>query len=59
MQMAFIFVTGVFTTSWVGSWLHSIGEWIIARLPGVKHIYSTAKQISAAVSPQEDSKAFK
>jgi len=58
-SMAFIFTTGVFTTSYVGSWLHSLGEWIIVRLPIVKHVYSTAKQISVALSPSDDSKAFR
>lgn len=47
--MVFIFLTGVFTTSWIGSWLHAMSESAFSRVPVVKHIYSTAKQIAAAV----------
>jgi uncharacterized membrane protein len=28
------------------SWTLSLGEWIIKRLPLVKHIYSASKQVS-------------
>lgn len=41
----FIFMTGVFVSSWIGGILLSIGEWIIKKLPLVKHIYSAAKQV--------------
>lgn len=38
----------------------SFGEWIIKRLPLVKHIYSASKQVSAALNPEgsEGTKAF-
>ncbi|DBA93546.1 hypothetical protein WJX82_008734 [Trebouxia sp. C0006] len=53
-SMAFIFCTGVFVSSWLGSLLLQVGEWIIKKLPLVKHIYSAAKQVSAAVNPANE-----
>lgn len=41
----FIFMTGVFVSSWIGGVLLSVGEWLIKKLPLVKHIYSAAKQV--------------
>jgi hypothetical protein len=38
--------TGVFTSSWIGAAFLGLGEWIIRKLPIVKHIYSAAKQVS-------------
>ncbi|KAJ9560823.1 hypothetical protein OSB04_005983 [Centaurea solstitialis] len=34
-------------------------EWFIKRMPFVKHIYSASKQISAAISPDQNTTAFK
>ena len=34
-------------SSWLGGLLLQVGEWIIKKLPIVKHIYSAAKQVSA------------
>ena len=34
-------------SSWLGGLLLQVGEWIIKKLPLVKHIYSAAKQVSA------------
>ena len=45
---------GVFVSSWLGSLLLQVGEWIIKKLPLVKHIYSAAKQVSAAVNPANE-----
>ena len=53
--MLFIFATGVFTSSWVGTAFLGLGEYIIRKVPLVKHIYSAAKQVSAAVSPDHES----
>jgi uncharacterized membrane protein len=53
-SMLFIFATGVFASSWVGGALVNLGEWIIRRLPLVKHIYNAAKQVSSAVSPDHE-----
>ena len=50
-SMLFIFGTGVFTSSWIGGIFLGLGEYIIRKVPLVKHIYSAAKQVSAAVSP--------
>jgi len=44
----------VFVSSWLGSLLLQVGEWIIKKLPLVKHIYSAAKQVSAAVNPANE-----
>lgn len=58
-SMSFIFFVGVFFSSWMGSALLGIGEWIIKRLPLIKHIYSASKQVSAAINPEnEAAKAF-
>eukprot|EP00891_Asterochloris_glomerata_P001322 jgi/Astpho2/1322/e_gw1.00024.31.1_t len=53
-SMAFIFMTGVFVSSYLGGLLLSLGEWIIKKLPLVKHVYSAAKQVSAAVNPSNE-----
>lgn len=44
-------IIGVFASSWIGSAFVGLGEYIIRKLPLIKHIYSAAKQVSAAVSP--------
>lgn len=41
----FIIMTGVFVSSWMGGAALSVGEWIIKKLPLIKHIYSAAKQV--------------
>ena len=48
---------GVFVSSWLGGLLLQVGEWLIKKLPLVKHIYSAAKQVSAAVNPSNESTA--
>lgn len=48
--------TGVFASSWIGSAFVGLGEYIIRKLPLIKHIYSAAKQVSAAVSPDHEAK---
>ncbi|KAF5842228.1 hypothetical protein DUNSADRAFT_8628 [Dunaliella salina] len=58
-SMAFILCIGIFFSSWLGTILLGIGEWMIRRLPLVKHIYSASKQVSAALNPEsETNKAF-
>ena len=49
-----VLLSGVFVSSWLGSLLLQVGEWIIKKLPLVKHIYSAAKQVSAAVNPANE-----
>ncbi|KAG2481995.1 hypothetical protein HYH03_019051 [Edaphochlamys debaryana] len=56
-SMAFIFLIGVFFSSWMGTALLGIGEWIIKRLPLIKHIYSASKQVSAAINPENEASA--
>ncbi|KAF1872685.1 hypothetical protein Lal_00016522, partial [Lupinus albus] len=58
-SMTFIFLVGVFMSSWLGTSVLGLGEWFIKRMPLVRHIYSASKQISAAISPDQNSQAFK
>ncbi|KAH7432494.1 hypothetical protein KP509_07G025200 [Ceratopteris richardii] len=58
-SILFIFGVGVFVSSWVGANILSVGEWIIKRMPLIRHIYSASKQISAAISPDQNTQAFK
>ncbi|KAK6792123.1 hypothetical protein RDI58_011204 [Solanum bulbocastanum] len=50
-SLVFVFLVGVFVSSWLGATVFWIGEWIIKRMPFVRHLYSASKQISSAVSP--------
>jgi len=50
-SITFIFLVGVFMSSWLGASLLGLGEFFIKRMPLVRHIYSASKQISAAISP--------
>nr|GMC66454.1 protein LIKE COV 2-like [Ipomoea batatas] len=50
-SLLFVFLVGVFVSSWLGATVFWIGEWLIKRMPFVKHIYSASKQISSAISP--------
>ncbi|KAJ4824518.1 Protein LIKE COV 2 [Turnera subulata] len=59
LDLAFIFFVGVFASSWLGASVFWIGEWFIKRMPFVKHIYSASKQISSAISPDQNTTAFK
>ncbi|PIA42686.1 hypothetical protein AQUCO_02000262v1 [Aquilegia coerulea] len=54
-SISFIFMAGVFMSSWVGASLLGIGEWFIKRMPFVRHIYNASKQISSAISPERPS----
>uniref|UniRef100_A0A6V7QUV0 Protein LIKE COV 1-like n=1 Tax=Ananas comosus var. bracteatus TaxID=296719 RepID=A0A6V7QUV0_ANACO len=58
-SITFIFLVGVFMSSWVGASLLSLGEWFIKRMPFVRHIYNASKQISTAISPDQNTQAFK
>ncbi|XP_062181172.1 protein LIKE COV 1-like [Phragmites australis] len=58
-SVTFIFFIGVFMSSWVGASVLSLGEWIIKHMPLVRHIYNASKQISAAISPDQNKQAFK
>mmetsp|Transcript_39565 Transcript_39565/g.54936 ORF Transcript_39565/g.54936 Transcript_39565/m.54936 type:complete len:274 (-) Transcript_39565:145-966(-) len=58
-SMAFIFLTGVFASSWLGGVFLYIGEWFIHKLPIVKHVYSASKQISQALNPSDNAPAFR
>ncbi|XP_008785659.1 protein LIKE COV 3-like [Phoenix dactylifera] len=58
-SITFIFLVGMFMSSWLGTSLLSLGEWFIKKMPLVRLIYSASKQISAAISPDQSSRAFK
>ncbi|KAK7856544.1 protein like cov 2 [Quercus suber] len=51
-SLLFVFLVGVFVSSWIGGTVFSIGEWFIKRMPFIRHIYSASKQISSAISPE-------
>lgn len=50
-SIAFIFLVGVFMSSWLGTSLLALGEWFIKKLPIMSYIYAASKQISSAISP--------
>ncbi|XP_043712302.1 protein LIKE COV 1-like [Telopea speciosissima] len=58
-SITFIFLIGVFMSSWLGASVLGLGEWFIKKMPFISYIYSASKQISAAVSPDQNSHAFK
>ncbi|KAJ8749845.1 hypothetical protein K2173_013248 [Erythroxylum novogranatense] len=58
-SMTFIFLVGVFMSSWLGASVLGLGEWFIKRMPFIRHIYNASKQISAAISPDQNTQAFK
>ncbi|KAK3008661.1 hypothetical protein RJ639_015042 [Escallonia herrerae] len=58
-SMTFIFLVGVFMSSWVGTSLLALGEWFIKKMPLMSYIYTASKQISTAISPDQNSHAFK
>ncbi|KMZ60110.1 Integral membrane protein [Zostera marina] len=54
-----VFFVGIFVSSWLGATLFELGEWFIKRMPFVKYIYSASKQIGTAISPDQNTRAFK
>ncbi|KAG6488413.1 hypothetical protein ZIOFF_049656 [Zingiber officinale] len=58
-SITFIFLVGVFMSSWLGTSTLNLGEWFIKRMPFIRHIYNASKQISSAVSPDQNNQAFK
>ncbi|XP_077248688.1 protein LIKE COV 2-like isoform X1 [Tasmannia lanceolata] len=58
-SVIFIFFVGVFVSSWMGATIFWLGEWFIKRMPFIRHIYSASKQISSAISPDQNTTAFK
>ncbi|KAA3453625.1 protein LIKE COV 1-like [Gossypium australe] len=58
-SITFIFLVGIFMSSWVGASVLTLGELFIKKMPLVSYIYSASKQISAAISPDQNSNAFK
>ncbi|WOL02177.1 hypothetical protein Cni_G10896 [Canna indica] len=58
-SITFIFLVGIFMSSWLGASILSLGEWFIKRMPFIRHIYNASKQISSAISPDQKTQAFK
>ncbi|KAK9054230.1 hypothetical protein SSX86_025308 [Deinandra increscens subsp. villosa] len=58
-SITFIFLVGVFMSSWLGANLLTLGELIIEKMPFMSYIYAASKQISVAISPGQGSNAFK
>ncbi|XP_074560152.1 protein LIKE COV 2-like [Curcuma longa] len=58
-SLAFVFLIGIFASSWLGATVVWLGEWFIKKMPFVRHIYSASKQISTAISPDQNTTAFK
>lgn len=58
-SLLFVFLVGVFVSSWMGATVFWLGEWLIKRMPFVRHLYSASKQISSAISPDQNTTAFK
>ncbi|OMO87606.1 Glycoside hydrolase, family 17 [Corchorus capsularis] len=58
-SITFIFLVGVFMSSWWGASVLTLGEWFIKKMPLVSYIYAASKQISTAISPDQNSNAFK
>ncbi|XWS29304.1 hypothetical protein CRYUN_Cryun24cG0017500 [Craigia yunnanensis] len=58
-SITFIFIIGVFMSSWLGASVLSMGEWLIKKMPLISYIYSASKQMSEAISPDQNSHAFK
>jgi uncharacterized membrane protein len=50
-SLLFVFLVGIFVSSWLGASIFWLGEWIIKKMPLMSHIYSASKQISTAISP--------
>eukprot|EP00245_Coleochaete_scutata_P014315 TRINITY_DN6050_c0_g1_i1.p1 TRINITY_DN6050_c0_g1~~TRINITY_DN6050_c0_g1_i1.p1 ORF type:complete len:294 (-),score=37.13 TRINITY_DN6050_c0_g1_i1:426-1307(-) len=50
-SIVFIFFVGILVSSWIGASILWTGEWLIKRMPLVKHIYSATKQVGQAISP--------
>ncbi|XP_078181528.1 protein LIKE COV 2-like [Carex rostrata] len=58
-SLIFVFLVGIFVSSWLGASVFWLGEWVIKKMPLMRHIYSASKQISTAISPDQNTTAFK
>nr|CAD1838677.1 unnamed protein product [Ananas comosus var. bracteatus]CAD1838736.1 unnamed protein product [Ananas comosus var. bracteatus] len=58
-SLILIFLVGVFASSWLGATIVWLGEWFINKMPFMRLIYSASKQISTAISPDQNTTAFK
>ncbi|KAG5047005.1 hypothetical protein JHK86_016411 [Glycine max] len=46
-------------SSWLGTSILTLAEWFYKKMPLVSYLYVVSKQISAAISPDQSSNAFK
>ncbi|KAJ4701920.1 hypothetical protein OWV82_025087 [Melia azedarach] len=58
-SITFIFLVGIFMSSWLGASVLTLGELFIKKMPLISYIYSASKQISRAIRPDQNSRAFK
>ncbi|KAF3652255.1 Protein CONTINUOUS VASCULAR RING 1 [Capsicum annuum] len=58
-SITFIFFVGVFMASWLGTLIFGLGEWFIKRISFVWHSYNASKLTSSAISPYQNTQAFK
>ena len=49
LTVLIVFVTGLLTTNFIGRALVQLGEWILSRIPVVRTLYSSVKQVSDTI----------
>ena len=49
LTVLIVFVTGLLTTNFIGRALVQLGEWILSRIPVVRTLYSSIKQVSDTI----------
>lgn len=50
ITLLLIFLAGVLTRNFIGAWLYRMGDDILARVPIIRPIYSSAKQLLVAIT---------
>jgi uncharacterized membrane protein len=54
-----IFITGILVTYIVGERIFKLGEWLLFRLPIIKNIYASAKQVNDVLFMQGETKGYR
>ena len=49
LTVLIVFVTGLLITNFIGRALVQLGEWILSRIPVVRTLYSSVKQVSDTI----------
>jgi len=52
-----LYLTGLFSTAYVGRKIVAFGEWIISKIPVIGFVYNLVKQIISTMATQSDGKA--